>query len=42
MWDIVLTQRLTELKLPVMYGLATDDAHSFTKMGTGSNPGAAG
>jgi hypothetical protein len=39
MWDIVLTQRLAELKMPVMYGLATDDAHSFTKMGTGSNPG---
>ncbi|MCA9079385.1 MAG: hypothetical protein KDA58_02455 [Planctomycetaceae bacterium] len=28
-WDIVLTKRLAELDLPVMYGLATDDGHSY-------------
>ncbi|MCA9113983.1 MAG: hypothetical protein KDA79_02780 [Planctomycetaceae bacterium] len=28
-WDIVLTMRLTELDLPLMYGLATDDGHSY-------------
>lgn len=29
MWDIILTKRLTELHLPVMYGIATDDAHRY-------------
>jgi hypothetical protein len=28
-WDIILTKRLTELGLPVMYGLATDDGHAY-------------
>jgi hypothetical protein len=28
-WDIVLTRRIAELGLPVMYGLATDDGHSY-------------
>jgi len=28
-WDIVLTKRLAELDLPVMYGLGTDDGHSY-------------
>lgn len=28
MWDIALTARLTELDLPPLFGLATDDAHS--------------
>lgn len=28
-WDIVLTKRLAELGLPVMYGLGTDDGHSY-------------
>lgn len=37
LWDIILTKRLAEMGLPVMYGLATDDAHSFA--GKGSNPG---
>jgi len=27
-WDIVNTRRLTELKLPLLYGLATDDTHN--------------
>jgi len=30
-WDIILTKRLAELKLPMMYGLATDDGHSYHK-----------
>ena len=29
MWDIILTKRLAELQLPVMYGLATDDGHNY-------------
>lgn len=28
-WDVMLTLRLTELQLPVMYGLATDDGHNY-------------
>jgi hypothetical protein len=28
-WDIILTKRLAELGLPVMYGLATDDGHAY-------------
>jgi len=28
-WDIVLTKRLAELKLPVMYGIAVDDGHEY-------------
>ena len=28
-WDIVLTLRLTELDLPLMYGLAVDDGHDY-------------
>jgi hypothetical protein len=28
-WDIVLTKRLAELHLPVMYGLAVDDGHDY-------------
>jgi hypothetical protein len=40
MWDIVLTRRFAELDLPVMYGLATDDAHGYTSWGVGQvNPG---
>jgi len=29
MWDIILTRRLAELKLGILYGLATDDAHNY-------------
>ena len=29
MWDIILTKRLAELDLPVMYGLGTDDGHNY-------------
>ncbi len=28
-WDIVNSKRLTELDLPLLYGLATDDGHSY-------------
>ena len=28
-WDIINTKRLTELSLPLLYGLATDDGHSY-------------
>ncbi len=40
MWDIILTRRLAELKLEVMYGLATDDAHNYHGNASNrSNPG---
>ena len=39
-WDIILTKRLAELKLPVMFGLATDDGHSYHKIPSrASEPG---
>lgn len=39
-WDIVLTKRLAELKLPVMYGLAVDDGHEYHNIPSrGSEPG---
>lgn len=39
-WDIILTMRLTELNLPLMYGLATDDGHSYHNIpDRQSNPG---
>jgi len=28
-WDIILTRRISELDLPIMYGLATDDGHNY-------------
>jgi len=28
-WDIMLTRRISELDLPLMYGLATDDGHNY-------------
>ena len=39
LWDLVLTRRLGELNLPILYGVATDDAHNFTNIGHGANPG---
>lgn len=40
MWDIILTCRLAKLNLPVMYGVATDDAHTYTAWNGGvANPG---
>jgi hypothetical protein len=39
-WDIVLAVRLGKLGLPVVYGLATDDAHGYHAFGEGKvNPG---
>jgi hypothetical protein len=28
-WDIILTQRIAKLGLPIMYGLGTDDGHNY-------------
>lgn len=40
MWDIILTWRIAELNLPLMYGLAVDDGHDYHEFGLGeSNPG---
>ncbi len=39
-WDIILTRRITELDLPLMYGLATDDGHNYHNIPSrGSEPG---
>ena len=39
-WDIILTKRLAELKLPLMYGLGTDDGHNYHKIPSrASEPG---
>lgn len=39
-WDIILTRRLTELDLPLMFGLATDDGHDYHHIpDRTSNPG---
>ncbi len=39
-WDIVLTLRLAKHKLPIIYGVATDDAHGYHEFGVGKvNPG---
>jgi hypothetical protein len=35
MWDAILTRRLAELKLDVMYGLAVDDSHELPRVQTG-------
>jgi len=40
MWDILLTFRLTDLKLPPLFALAVDDAHKYhAQSSTNSNPG---
>ncbi len=39
MWDRALTLRLTELGLGLLYGVATDDAHSHWSRGEVSVPG---
>ena len=39
-WDITLALRLGKYGLPVVYGLATDDAHGYHEYGVGKvNPG---
>jgi hypothetical protein len=35
-WDIILTKRISELNMPVMYGLATDDGHEYHEIPSGS------
>ena len=38
-WDVVLTRRLAELKLEVMYGIGVDDSHDYHQLILGkSNP----
>ncbi|MEX0726866.1 MAG: hypothetical protein WD065_11385 [Planctomycetaceae bacterium] len=40
LWDIINAFRLTQLDLPLMYGLATDDGHSYHDIPSrASNPG---
>jgi hypothetical protein len=40
MWDIVLALRLGKHRLPIVYGMATDDAHAYHAYGIGkTNPG---
>lgn len=39
-WDIINTRRLSEFDLPLLYGLATDDGHSYHKIPSrSSEPG---
>ncbi|HEY1191486.1 MAG TPA: hypothetical protein VGE74_27875 [Gemmata sp.] len=39
-WDITLALRLGKHKLPIVYGLATDDSHGYHEYGAGKvNPG---
>jgi len=39
-WDVVLTKRLAELNLPIMYAIAVDDTHTYRQWGSRhSNPG---
>jgi hypothetical protein len=40
LWDIVLALRLGKARMPLVYGLATDDAHGYHAFGVGKvNPG---
>ncbi len=40
MWDIILAKRLMELHMPVMYGVAADDAHNYHQdAARNANPG---
>lgn len=42
MWDIVLTNRLAESRMGIVYGVATDDAHNYhTFDARAANPGQA-
>ncbi len=39
-WDIILASRLGKLRLPPVYGLATDDAHAYHEFASSkANPG---
>lgn len=37
MWDAILTRRLTDLDLGVMYGIGTDDSHHYHTLGIGQS-----
>jgi hypothetical protein len=40
MWDILLAVRLGKMNLPIIYGVGTDDSHSYHEFGAGkTNPG---
>ncbi|MEE4362188.1 MAG: hypothetical protein V2I63_11785 [Pseudomonadales bacterium] len=40
MWDVILSWRLGPLERSVLYGVAVDDAHEYTRWGPGeTNPG---
>lgn len=40
MWDILLALRLGKHQMPILYGMATDDAHAYHAYGVGkTNPG---
>ena len=40
MWDILMTRRLAEFNLPILYGLAVDDGHNYHDLPTrGADPG---
>jgi hypothetical protein len=40
LWDLMLARRLTELNLPVMFGIAVDDSHHYQQFAVGKqNPG---
>lgn len=40
MWDAMLARRLTDLNLPVVYGVGVDDSHNYHEIGLGkSNAG---
>jgi hypothetical protein len=39
MWDIANTIRLAELKAPPLYGIATDDSHSYHNKPNAARPG---
>lgn len=32
-WDIILSMRIAKLDMPLMYGIGTDDGHSYLKIG---------
>lgn len=39
-WDILLALRLGKLKMPIVYGVGTDDSHGYHEFGVGKvNPG---
>lgn len=39
LWDTILARRMAQLHLPVVYGIATDDAHMYVQFPRPANPG---